>query len=65
MHIPTPHRTCAHKGCVCVVTDGQSYCDPHCSSAAAPDTEARNETGRCECGHALCTHLSEERLSQP
>jgi len=64
MNIPTPKRNCAHKGCQCVVTDGQSYCGPHCS-AAAPDTEPRNETGRCECGHSACAHLSDKRMVQP
>ena len=64
MNIPTQNRMCAHKGCLCMITDGQSYCGPHCSEAAL-DTEPRNDTDRCECGHAVCTHLSDGRMAQP
>ena len=69
MNIPTQDirmqgGSCAHKGCLCTVSDGQSCCGPYCS-AASVDIEPRNDTGRCECGHALCSKLADDRLLQP
>jgi len=46
-------RKCAHEGCMCEIRDGQTYCSPHCATAAAESTVKR-EIGRCECGHPAC-----------
>ena len=46
-------RKCAHDRCVCQVYEGQTYCGPHCASAAV-ETGHEDETGRCECGHTAC-----------
>jgi len=50
----TPTRKkCAHEGCSCEIADGQTYCGPHCATAAA-EAEVTHEAGGCECGHAAC-----------
>jgi len=38
---------------MCEIRDGQTYCSPHCATAAAEATVNR-EIGRCECGHPAC-----------
>lgn len=46
-------RKCAHEGCMCEVSAGQTYCGPFCATAAA-EAEFTHEHGRCQCGHAAC-----------
>ena len=64
MITPTQNRNCAHKGCVCVVTDGQSCCAQHRADAAL-ELEPRIDSGRHDNGHAACTHLLDDRTIQP
>jgi hypothetical protein len=53
-----PDRKCAHESCTCNVRDdAKAFCSDACR-------EARNELGRCLCGHASCA-VSEDQLRQP
>jgi hypothetical protein len=52
-----PDRKCAHESCTCNVRDdAKAYCSDACR-------EARNELGRCLCGHAACAE-NQEQLQQ-
>jgi len=46
-------KKCAHEGCVCEVSNGQTYCGPYCATAAA-EAVVHHEPGPCQCGHPDC-----------
>ncbi|GGG91013.1 hypothetical protein [Silvibacterium dinghuense] len=45
----SPHKTCAHQSCRCLVEDDRLYCGPWCEGA-----KRHIEAVACECGHPAC-----------
>jgi hypothetical protein len=50
--VEKPKAKCAHEGCTCTVHEGQTYCSPHCATAAAETVIRTDEP--CQCGHEAC-----------
>ncbi len=41
---------CGHDRCICLTTDDEEYCSPHCEEAADQDLTEIS----CDCGHPGC-----------
>ncbi len=41
-------KRCAHEGCVCKVSEGETFCSDYCREHAGHAEE------RCRCGHPEC-----------
>ncbi len=54
MQIDHDQEQCHHRGCTCVVPNGQDFCSEYCRIAEQAALDHGENHKACACGHAPC-----------